>query len=226
MNVKYEFTGETKTIFGTTLKQIRVLRAIGLIAAGSIGGWIESEKNLDVSGDAWVSGNAHVSGNARVSGDAHVFGNARVSGNAHVSGDARVSGNAHVSGDARVSGNAWVYGVARVSGNARVFGDAHVFGNAWVSGNAHVSGDARVSGNAHYITISPIGSEGGCLTAFVQKDGSVILNRGCFTGTIEEFVAAVRNKHGGTLHEKTYMIAVDLIVARLDCSGAQKQAAE
>jgi hypothetical protein len=34
---------------------------------GTLGGWIESEKNLE-HGDAWVSGNAIVSGNARVSG--------------------------------------------------------------------------------------------------------------------------------------------------------------
>ena len=104
-NTKYEFTGETKVIFGVTLKQIRAISAIAsiFVNAGDIGGWIESEKNLDVSGDAWVSGNA------RVYGDAEVYGDARVSGNEWVSGDAQVSGNAWVYGDA------WVYGNARVS---------------------------------------------------------------------------------------------------------------
>ena len=70
--MKYEFTGETQTIYGTTLKRIRALRAIERynINAGDLGGWIESEKNLDqdsdarVSGDAWVSGDAQVYGNA------------------------------------------------------------------------------------------------------------------------------------------------------------------
>lgn len=55
---KYEFTGETKVVFGVTVKQIRALVSIaGVVSSGDVGGWIESEKNLDqVSGDAWVYG--------------------------------------------------------------------------------------------------------------------------------------------------------------------------
>ena len=83
---KYEFTGETKTVFGITLRQIRAVRAIGLIAAGTVGGWIESEANLaQVYGNAWVYSDARVSGDARVYGDAWVFGDAQVFGNARVS---------------------------------------------------------------------------------------------------------------------------------------------
>ncbi len=84
-NTKYEFTGETKVIFGVTLKQIRAISAIAsiFVNAGDIGGWIESEKNLDVSGDAWVSGNARVSGNAWVSGDAWVIPVPYIQGSRH-----------------------------------------------------------------------------------------------------------------------------------------------
>jgi carbonic anhydrase/acetyltransferase-like protein (isoleucine patch superfamily) len=95
-----------------------------------LGGYIESEKNLSQSGDAWVSGNARVYGNAQVSGDAWVSGNARVYGNAWVHGNARVYGDARVCGNAQVYGNARVHGDARVYGNARVSGDARVYGDA------------------------------------------------------------------------------------------------
>ena len=57
-NKKYEFTGKTKEWFGSTLKQIRAVVSFGAIAKGEIGGWIEAEANLDVSGDALVYGNA------------------------------------------------------------------------------------------------------------------------------------------------------------------------
>ena len=90
---KYELTDETKVVNGVTLHRIRALVAIAAIgvAAGDLGGWIEREENLSqVSGNAWVYGNAQVSGNAWVYGDAQVSGNARVSGNAWVSGNARV----------------------------------------------------------------------------------------------------------------------------------------
>ena len=90
-NKKYEFTGETKTFCGVTLRRIRALvTIIGVVNAGDAGGLIESEKNLQVSGDAWVSGDARVSGNARVSGDTWVYGDA------WVCGDARVFGNAAI----------------------------------------------------------------------------------------------------------------------------------
>ena len=105
---KYEFTGETRQHLDHTLHRIRALVSFGDIVAGDVGGWIEYEKNLSHSGDAWVSG------------DAQVFGDARVSGDAWVSGNAQVFGNARVSGDARVYGNAWVSGNAQVYSNARV----------------------------------------------------------------------------------------------------------
>ena len=91
------------------------------VKVGDLGGYIEKENNL--SGDAWVSGNALVSGDAWVSGDAKVYGNVCVYGDAWVSGDANVSGNAEVYGNAQVSGDARVSCDAEVSGNAEVYGD-------------------------------------------------------------------------------------------------------
>ena len=74
--MKYKLNDETKEHFGRTLHRIVCVTAFADVAAGELGGWIESEKNLDQSGDAWVSGDARVYGNARVYGDAWVSGNA------------------------------------------------------------------------------------------------------------------------------------------------------
>ena len=120
---KYELTDECiEHCSGKKLYRIRALVSFGVVVAGQLGGFVESEQNLDqsLSGNAWVYGNAQVYGNAWVYGNAQVYGNAWVYGNAQVSGDALVSGNA------RVSGNAQVYGNARVSGNAQVYGNAKV----------------------------------------------------------------------------------------------------
>ena len=92
--MKYILTEETKECFGHTLHRIVCVTAFGTIAVGDVGGWVESDKNLDQSGNAWVYGDAWVYGNAKVYGDAKVSGNAWVSGNAEVSGNAKVSGNA------------------------------------------------------------------------------------------------------------------------------------
>jgi hypothetical protein len=93
MSNHFKLTSETtENIFGTTLFRIELTIDCKWGKVGDKGGFIEKEEN--VYGDAWVSGNARVSGDAQVSGDAWVSGNARVSG------DAQVSGNAWVSGDA------------------------------------------------------------------------------------------------------------------------------
>ncbi len=53
---RYEFTGETKIVFGRTLKQIRALVAMVPLAVnvGDLGGWIFEEANLPQSGTGWV----------------------------------------------------------------------------------------------------------------------------------------------------------------------------
>jgi hypothetical protein len=71
---RWEFTGETKTVFSVVLRRIKAAVTFTLkcgieVKAGEPGGWIEKESNL--ADDAWVCGDARVFGNARVSGDAH-----------------------------------------------------------------------------------------------------------------------------------------------------------
>lgn len=179
MSKKFELTDETVVAGdGTVLYRIRAVEDIPArgVRKGDLGGFVESVGNLSgnawvygeaqVSGDARVLNNAQVYGNALVSGDAWVYGNAWVSGGAQVYGNARVYGNAQVSdgarvsdyaqvyGNAQVSGYVWVYGGAQVYGGARVYNDARVYGNARVYGDARVSGNAWVSGEMNmYVPI-------------------------------------------------------------------------
>lgn len=122
-------------------------------------------------------------------------------------GGAWVSGNAWVSGDAQVYGGARVYGNAWVSGNALVYGDALVYGNALVSDNALVS-------NRHSVVwFSNVGTENGTLTVYCGKNG-LIATRGCFIGSVEEFLAKPAKVHG----EKTkreYELLIEVARSRL-----------
>ena len=78
MEKKYILTDETIEYLGHTLHRIKAVKDFATISAGTLGGYIESEGNLDHIGDAWVSGDARVSGNAWVTDDARVSGDARV----------------------------------------------------------------------------------------------------------------------------------------------------
>ena len=99
------------------------------------------------------------------------------------------------------SGNAWVFDNALVSGNARVYG------NAWVYGNAQVYGRNSI------FWASEVGTENGTLTVSSGKNGLVV-TRGCFTGTKEEFLAKSAKVHD----EKTqceYRLLIEVAESRI-----------
>ena len=181
MEKKYILTDEPIEHFGHTLHRIQAVKDFGTISAGTLGGYIESEGNLDHIGNAWVADNA------------------RVDGNAWVTGDAWVSGSARVSGDARVSGSALVSGSARVSGNVRVSGDARVLDNA------------RVSGSADYTTVHGFGRYFRTTTFFKCSDGQIRTCCGCFYGTLDEFREKVKKTHGDSKFAKEYLAIADLM---------------
>ena len=188
MSNKYEFVPGDEIIIspGRTLKRIRALVAISYFAApGTLGGYVECEKNLlQVSGDAWVYGNARVSGDAQVSGNAQVYGKAWVSGKAQVSGDAQVYGKAWV------SGNAQVYGNARVSGDAQVYGDGLIF---WAS---------------------KVGTANGTLTVYSAKDNTLQVTRGCFIGSVDEFLVKSEAEHDDQTHLE-YRLLIEVAYSRI-----------
>lgn len=84
-------------------------------------------------------------------------------------------------------------------------------GNAWVYGNARVYGDARVYKSPDVQWFSNVGSENGTLTVFRAKDGDLFVTRGCFSGTLAEFEAAVNEKHGDSKIGKHYRLLIEAI---------------
>ncbi len=208
----YVLTEETKKVLGRTLHRILVKEDFtnaqcGKIHAGTLGGLVKSESNID--GDAWVSGDAWVTDNAWVTGNARVSGDARVYGNAWVSGDAQVYGNALVYGNAQVYGNAWVYGDARVSGNAWVYGDARV------SGDAHIGQHGYIQATIDYLTIGPIGSRNDYTTFYKTKGHGIWVCCGCFNSSIDDFRKKVIETHGSDRHAKIYLKSIALAEASL-----------
>ena len=105
-------------------------------------------------------------------------------------------------------------------GDAWVYGDALVYGNAWVSGNAKVHGNARVCGDAWVFKrnaifwASVVGNENGTLTVTSGKNGLVV-TRGCFTGTKEEFLSASAAKHNEKI-QREYRLLIEVAESRIE----------
>ena len=66
MNKKYTLlkTDTNESWDGKILFRIKAKVAFGTVLKGELGGYIEAEVNLGISGDAWVYGDAWVSGEA------------------------------------------------------------------------------------------------------------------------------------------------------------------
>ena len=64
-------------------------------------------------------------------------------------------------------------------------------------------------GDRPYLSIGPIGSEHGTLDVYLT-DAGVYLRRGCWFGSIDEFEAAVTDKHGSNDHGQEYRAAIEM----------------
>ncbi|MCM1223149.1 MAG: hypothetical protein NC548_52730, partial [Lachnospiraceae bacterium] len=69
----------------------------------------------------------------------------------------------------------------------------------------------RVYGNADYICIKGLGSHNRNTTFFKCKDGHIHVSCGCFSGTIPEFEAKVKETHGDSKYAKEYLAAVEVV---------------
>lgn len=87
-------------------------------------------------------------------------------------------------------------------------------GNAWVYGNARVYGDAWVYGDADLVWFSKVGTEQGTLTVYKSKDGSLLATRGCFSGTVDEFLAKSAKVHDERI-KREYRLLIEVAKSRL-----------
>lgn len=150
---KYELVPERQIVVaGTTLYRIRALKDFGNVKAGTLGGFIGSERNLSQEGTCWVADEAQVYDQAVVSDDAQIYGLGRVYGHGRVGDKGQVLGNAQVFENGWVFKNGVVFDNAKVFGAAQVrdkgmaYGDSEIFDNVRVVNSGQVCGHARIGG--------------------------------------------------------------------------------
>ena len=70
--------------------------------------------------------------------------------------------------------------------------------------------------------IKGIGSEHRNTTFFKTKDGSISVKCGCFSGTLAEFEAKVKETHGDSKFAKEYLKSVELVKIHFEIEEEQK----
>lgn len=139
MKSLFAFSGEEKLASDgvTVLHQIQASRDLTFlgekdIPEGTLGGWIESEKNL--SGYSWVDGDAEVFGKAQVI-NSFILGNSVVRDHAVVK-ESTVWENSLIEGDAEIE-KSLVSGHTRIGGSS-VLEQSVFAGYGVINGNSHL----------------------------------------------------------------------------------------
>lgn len=154
MNSKYELLEDDTIVAenGATMYRIRAKKTLVdlyasygdiIVRKGELGGYIQSEANLDTTRTAWVCPNAQVFGNAVVADDSYICGDAKVYGNAKILGYSVVAENARVFGNALLFSD-WSCPDVRIGGHVKVCGDAKVFCSDELPDRAIIDGDAVI----------------------------------------------------------------------------------
>ena len=91
--------------------------------------------------------------------------------------------------------------------------DQSLYGNAWVYGDALVRSYAVISERKMIFWATNVGSENGTLTVFNGKDG-LIVTRGCFAGTVDEFLAKSAEAHDDKTKNE-YKLLIEVAKSRI-----------
>lgn len=205
MSKKYELTSLNSGVY-----QIKALIDIPRhgVKAGDLGGLVGSDRNLSQEGDCWIeessvaSGHSYVDGNAIVRGQSGVLNQARVSGNSVVE-KCKVWNNSIIRDNAVVV-NSILYWNSIVRGNTHIQ-NVILEENCDLQGNTEIiiPGEkygyiANVQGELiqkDFLIQGPALSSGRSSAACRDKDGNVTVTAGCFTGTLDEYLAAIEDTH-------------------------------
>lgn len=95
-------------------------------------------------------------------------------------------------------------------------GAAWVFDSGIVCDSGVVRDSGVVSDSRDILIFTNIGSApDGVLTAYRNAEGGISVSRGCFSGTLDEFAAAVTKTHGTNKMAREYALAIELIQLKL-----------
>ena len=181
------------------------------VKRGDLGGLVETEGNLDQTGDSWIDKESRVVNSAYVGGNAYVCNGGVVRDNSAMGGAAKLDGG-YMQNYSRAGGFAVIHG--NMYDSSKAFGTSYLGEHARLEGLSTLADNAYIKKRSDVVTFSNVGSEGATLTVY-QTKGEPWVNRGCFTGTVEEFLARSHEQHNDTIHlEYVMLIEVALSILK------------
>ena len=224
MTKKYELTNEKIEYEIRTLYRIRALRDFEDVKMGDLGGFVESEKNLSQEGDCWIYDDSKVTGGSVIT-DHSIIKNDSIVDNSIVMNNSKVESSTirhSIVEKSKVESSTVESSTVMCSSKVESSTvmcyskvESSTIESSTVGANKSRFKNAKIKSDADYIAIVNIGSRNDTLTAYRCANGEIGVATGCFTGNIDEFVEAVKDKHNDNKFAKDYLKAVELIITIL-----------
>jgi hypothetical protein len=100
--------------------------------------------------------------------------------------------------------NSRMYDNSEIHGYSRLYGNSEMRGCSRMHGNSEMHGDGIATHPSHIVCADMVGDECSCLTVHPDTEIGIRVNRGCFSGTVEEFLDTVAEKPKNNPWRKLY----------------------
>lgn len=234
-------SSEGQPLFRVVYNKVFTLQNGDTVRSGDKGGYIWSYNALSQFGKAAVLGDAQVSGDSRIMGNSLVI-NSRIE-SSNLEEAVRVLSstvkNSYLKGSHNMQEVTILY--SHIVGSGKLHNcklkRVDFFGSLVVTKGSSIS-DLETTGSFHFtqhparikessdaISITGFGSAEGVVTAYrglIEGKKTIVVTRGCFSGTLEEFKAAVIAAYGeGDDHQFgiEYLALIKAIKLRLGKKG-------
>lgn len=151
--MKYELTEDVIEFDGARLIRIRATKDFSDVKEGTLGGYIEKEKNLSHFMDCWIYNDAKVYNDAKAYHNTKIKDNAILKDKCRACHDSVVSGNAIISGGAWISNKAQVRDSAQIKDKVKIFGDAEIYKDVVINKNAWIGQDNRICDTRQFLVV-------------------------------------------------------------------------
>lgn len=132
---------DTIVVDDVTLYRIEAIRSFSNVPRGTLGGYIQAEKNLSHEGNCWIYNDAMALGNSKVMKNGKMYNLSCIKDNARLLGNSKMHDKSMMKDFAVVKGEVYLYDNTKVINNAKVFGLLDCNNNTKICGNAIIVGE-------------------------------------------------------------------------------------
>jgi NDP-sugar pyrophosphorylase family protein len=136
--------------------------------------------------------------------EAKMFDNSRMHDNSKMFNNSKMYDNSEIYDNSRMYDNSILQNNSRMFDNSRMH-DNSILQDTELHGNAVIRGEGLIESVADYMLLGPAISSENFTTAHRDTKIIVRVNTGCFSGSIDEFKAAIEKTHANNeIHLRQY----------------------